>query len=106
MGDFSTSIRRHTVRLPAELRELAPRFLVHRRGDVDRLHEAIDRDDFETVRTIGHAMKGSGSAYGFDEITTLGDEIERLARSENAVALAAAVTRLTEYLDAVEVVFD
>ena len=106
MNDFSTPVRRRTVRVSAELRELAPRFLAHRRGDADQLREALDRADFETVRAIGHAMKGSGAAYGFDEITTLGTEIERLAKAGDAPALEAAVLRLAEYLDSVEVVFD
>jgi HPt (histidine-containing phosphotransfer) domain-containing protein len=106
MGDFPKSIRPRPVTVSAELRELAPRFLAHRRGDVDRLREAIDRADFEAVRSIGHAMKGSGAAYGFDDITLLGDEIERLAKSGDASALAAAVENLTDYLDSVEVTFD
>jgi len=106
MGDFPASIRRRTIAISGELRELAPRFLAHRRGDVDRSREAIDREDFETVRAIGHSMKGSGSAYGFDEITKIGAEIERLAKAGNAHALEAVVTRLVEYLDSVEVTFD
>ncbi|MCG6876514.1 MAG: Hpt domain-containing protein [Betaproteobacteria bacterium] len=106
MGDLPTSIPRRTVRISAELRELAPRFLAHRRGDVDCMREAIDREDFETVRAIGHTMKGSGSAYGFDDITTLGAEIERLAKARDAQALETVVTGLIEYLDSVEVIFD
>lgn len=105
MGDFPKSMRPCLVHVSAELRELAPRFLAHRRGDVDRLREAIDRTDFETIRSIGHAMKGSGAAYGFDDITSIGDEIERLAKAEDAPALVAAVKCLTEYLDSVEVTF-
>ena len=105
MGDIPTSIRR-TVRVSAELRELTPRYLAHRRGDVDQLREAIDREDFETVRVIGHAMRGSGAAYGFDDITGLGAEIERLAKQADAPGLDAAVTSLTGYLDSVELIFD
>ncbi len=106
MGDFPKSMRPRPVKISAELRELAPRFLAHRRGDVDRLREAIDRADFEAVRAIGHAMKGSGAAYGFDDITLLGDEIERLAKSEDAAAIDVVLKSLTEYLDSVEVTFD
>jgi HPt (histidine-containing phosphotransfer) domain-containing protein len=105
MGDIPTSIRRRTVQVLAELRELAPRFLAHRRGDADCLREALDREDFEAVRAIGHTMKGSGSAYGFDDITTLGAEIERLARAGDAQALDATVTRLIEYLENVDLEF-
>jgi HPt (histidine-containing phosphotransfer) domain-containing protein len=106
MGDIPKSMRPRPMRISAELRELAPRFLAHRRGDVDRLREAIERADFEAVRAIGHAMKGSGAAYGFDDITSLGDKIERHAKSGDATALDTAVKSLTEYLDSVEVEFD
>jgi hypothetical protein len=51
-------------------------------------------------------MKGSGAAYGFDDITSLGDNIERHAKSGDATALDTAVKSLTEYLDSVEVEFD
>jgi HPt (histidine-containing phosphotransfer) domain-containing protein len=105
MGDIPTSIRRRRVQVSAELRELAPRFLAHRRADADCLREALDREDFEAVRTIGHAMKGSGSAYGFDDITALGTEIERLARAGDAQTLDIAVTRLIEYLERVDLEF-
>ena len=105
MGDIPTSIPRRTVQISAQLRELAPRFLAHRRGDADCLREALDRKDFEAVRAIGHTMKGSGSAYGFDEITTLGAEIERLAKAGDAQGLDSAVTRLIAYLDSVELTF-
>ena len=106
MGDIPTTIRRRTVRISAELRELAPRYLAHRRGEVDQLREAIDREDFEAVRVIGHAMRGSGSAYGFDDITALGAEIERLAKETDVPALDTVITSLTEYLDSVEMTFD
>jgi histidine phosphotransfer protein HptB len=105
MGDIPTSIRRRTVRVSAELRELAPRFLAHRRGDADCLREALDREDFEAVRAIGHIMRGSGSAYGFDEISKLGTEIEDRARAGDAHALGVAVTHLTDYLESVELEF-
>lgn len=105
MGDIPTSIPRRTVQISAQLRELAPRFLAHRRGDADCLREALDREDFEAVRAIGHTMKGSGSAYGFDEITTLGAEIEQLAKAGDTQGLDSAVTRLIAYLESVELTF-
>lgn len=92
--------------MASELSELVPRFLAHRRADADRLHEALDRADFETVRGIGHAMKGAGSGYGFDEISAIGAALERLAQAGDAAGAAAAARRLREFLDRVDVVFE
>lgn len=95
---------RRSVRVADELRDLIPRFLEHRREELAQLRAAIARSDFEEARRIGHILKGAGGGYGFDEITRLGAEIERLAaRGED---VRGPVDELAEYLDAVEVRFD
>jgi histidine phosphotransfer protein HptB len=106
MGVLPDTVPRQSVRVARELSELVPRFLAHRRADTDRLREAIDRGDLETVRGIGHAMKGAGSGYGFDEISAIGARIERLARAGDAEAIGAEVRRLREFLDNVHVTFE
>ncbi|MCC6609659.1 MAG: Hpt domain-containing protein [Burkholderiales bacterium] len=97
---------RESVRVARELSELVPRFLAHRRADADRLREALERADFDTVRSIGHAMKGAGAGYGFEEITTIGAELERVARVGDPAAGHVAVNRLRDFLDRVHVVFE
>jgi HPt (histidine-containing phosphotransfer) domain-containing protein len=95
---------RYSVRVSSELRHLIPRFLENRRGELDQLRGALARNDLDEVRKIGHVLKGAGGGYGFDEITRLGAEIERLAvRGGN---LAGLVDALAEYLAGVEVTFE
>lgn len=105
MGDIPEAVRDSVV-VPRELCELVPRFLAHRRAEVDRLREALERADFETVRSIGHAMKGAGAGYGFDEISTIGAALERLARAGDAGGALAEVRRLRDFLAGVKVVFE
>ena len=95
---------RHSVRISGELRDLIPRFLENRKSELGGLHEAVERGDFKEVRRIGHVLKGAGGGYGFDEITRLGGEIERLAvRGEDVGGLVDA---LAEYLAGVEITFE
>jgi HPt (histidine-containing phosphotransfer) domain-containing protein len=96
---------RHRVRVAAELRELMPRFLANRRVELDDLRSAASRADFETARRIGHVLKGAGGGYGLDEITRLGDEMERLARAQDP-DVWTIVGQLGDYLDQLEVVYE
>jgi HPt (histidine-containing phosphotransfer) domain-containing protein len=94
------------VRVARELSELVPKFLAHRRADADRLREALERGDFDTVRGIGHTMKGAGAGYGFDEISAIGAALERFARAGDARSVSNEVIRLREFLDHVRVIFE
>ena len=97
---------RPSVCVPAELQELIPRFLAHRRTDVAALDIAIARSDFEAARKIGHSLKGVGGGYGFDEISRVGTEIERAAREGRSEALRDLACSFVDYLDMVEIRFD
>ena len=37
---------------------------------------ALEQSDLETVRVLGHSMKGSGASYGFEGLTTIGASLE------------------------------
>jgi HPt (histidine-containing phosphotransfer) domain-containing protein len=93
------------VNVDMELEDLIPGFLENRRGDVNRLRSALAEGDFDTIRVLGHSMKGSGGGYGFDAITAIGREIEDAARARDSEAIARCVEQLADYLDRVEVVF-
>ncbi|HZC67063.1 MAG TPA: Hpt domain-containing protein [Nitrospirales bacterium] len=64
------------VRVDPEIAELIPGFLANRRKDVTAMLDAVQRSDFETVRLLGHSMKGAGGGYGFDAITVIGGALE------------------------------
>ena len=70
--------------LPSEVQELVPGYLKQKRVDLDKLWTAIDAADYATVSTLGHQLKGSGSSYGFDDISTIGSALERAALSHDA----------------------
>jgi hypothetical protein len=57
-----------------------------------------DRVDFETVKFLGHQMRGSGSAFGFQAITDIGAAIRQAAESADTDASRKWVGELSSYL--------
>ena len=92
------------VKVDPDLEDLIPGFLDNRRKDIAAIQEAVGRGDFETVRVLGHSMKGAGGGYGFDAITDLGAALEQAAKSKNTDAIRLSVGDLADYLGRVEVV--
>lgn len=84
------------------LQSLIPAYLAKRRDDIQAVQAALAGSDFETIRTIGHKMHGTGGGYGFDEITEIGAQMERAADIRNVEEVQRSVAKLTEYLNRIE----
>lgn len=93
------------VQVDRMLEELIPGFMENRRNDITALQDAISKDDMERVSRIGHTLKGSGGGYGFNQITEIGQALERAASEDNRETALHLVSELASYLDHVEVIF-
>ena len=93
------------VQVDADLEDLIPGYLQNRRQDVDSILQAVEKQDFEAIRVLGHTMKGTGGGYGFDAITEMGRALEEAARDRNIPAIRQGAAALLAYLQTVEAVF-
>lgn len=59
----------------------------------------LSASDFERLRVLSHSLKGSGSSFGFAELTRLGGELERHAESRDGAAFAQQLATLKHYLE-------
>ena len=89
-----------------EIQELIPKFLVNRRQDVEQMLKALENKDYETIRRLGHSMKGAGEGYGFDQVTVIGAHLEEYAKIKKFEEIGKAIKELTDYLDNVEVLYE
>lgn len=94
------------ISVDAGLRDLIPGFLNNRRHDIEQLRGAMAIEDFGTIRTLGHRMRGDGGGYGFDMISEIGQALEQAAQDKNATEIARKITALIDYLDRIEVVYE
>ena len=94
------------VRANPKFADRIPAYLQNCRQNGIAMLDALDRVDFETVKFLGHQMRGSGGAYGFDAITDIGAALQQAAESADTDASRKWVGELSNYLDRVESIFD
>jgi len=96
----------YTVTVAKDLADLIPSFMNNRRKELETLRAALAQSDFEELRRLGHRMKGAGSSYGFDLVSTIGKAIEDGAKASDAAAIASNLDTYEDYLAKVEIVYE
>lgn len=89
-----------------DLADLIPGYLANRKKDIAALSSALEKNDMETIRILGHSMKGSGGGYGFETITDIGALMEKAAKEGRDEDIRLQVKHLEDYIRRVEVVYD
>jgi signal transduction histidine kinase/FixJ family two-component response regulator len=93
----------HEVTVDENLSAIVPRFLSNVRKNPAVIAAALARGDYDTVRSLGHNMKGTGTSFGLPQISALGEWLERAAKEQSADSVLAANNELAQFLDRVEV---
>ena len=93
------------VYVDAEIEDLVPIFLRNQLEDVESIVEACEQRDYEKIRVLGHNMKGTGSAYGFDAISEIGASLEQCAKERNSEKVRILAEEVSVYLDGIQVVY-
>ena len=88
-----------------DLEDIIPRFFERRGEDVASILGGLEQGDYETIRYLGHSMKGAGGGYGFDAITEMGRDLERAAGNQDRDEILKLVGELSAYLELVEPVY-
>ncbi len=88
-----------------QLAKLTPTYLLNCRRNIIVMRDALDRADFETVRSSGHQMSGTGTMYGFRYTSDTGGAIEQAAESSNIDVSRDWVGKLSSYLDGIDPIY-
>ena len=85
-----------------DIQDLVPKFLENQRANVELVADLVKNSDFESVRRIGHNMKGTGKGYGFEIISSYGASLEQAASRSEADDVQKIAAKLKSYLDDVQ----
>jgi len=94
------------VQVDPDLEDLIPGFLSNRTNDLATLREALASENYQSIQSIGHSLKGVGGGYGFTGMSEIGAAIEAAAKQQSLEDLKELIERYGSYLDAVEVVYE
>jgi HPt (histidine-containing phosphotransfer) domain-containing protein len=81
-----------------------PVYLAKRQADLDKMRTALAAADFPVIQSIGHNCKGTGSGFGFPEISSLGLNIEQAAKASDADRLRECIDNLERFVSSASAV--
>jgi len=93
------------VKVDSEIKELIPGFIENRHQDIDILRTFVVKEDFKSIKILGHSMKGFGAGYGFYEISDIGKLLEKYADQRDVREIINLIDKLVEYLRRIEIVY-
>jgi HPt (histidine-containing phosphotransfer) domain-containing protein len=82
------------------LTDLLPQYFALCRRDLEHVRKALQNDNLDDIRIVGHNLKGSGGAYGFPELSGIGLAMETAAKAGNRKALERQIEELADFLRA------
>ena len=79
----------------AEMQEM---YINHTNIELESIMEDLETKSFDSLRTFGHNIKGSGGMYGFNEVTEIGAVIEAAAKDEDMALIKSNLNDLDLFL--------
>ena len=79
----------------AEMQEM---YINHTSKELVSIIEELETKSFDSLRTFGHNIKGSGGMYGFNEVTEIGAVIEAAAKDEDKGLIKTSLKDLDLFL--------
>lgn len=96
-------MERFTVYVDPALESIMDRFLAIRRRELEEMEAALAAGDMDSLRLLGHRMKGCCTSYGMPCLSELGAIIEEAAKSEKGSDAAGPIAQVADYLDNVDI---
>jgi HPt (histidine-containing phosphotransfer) domain-containing protein len=94
------------VHVDSDLGDLMPGFLEDWGEEVKAMREALEKNDYETIRKLGHNMKGIGGSCGLEVVTNMGTGLEEAAKAMDQEVIRKNLDALLCYLERVEFVYE
>lgn len=79
-------------------RHLMAQYLERREHELTTLNSFLANEDFDAIVLTAHKLYGSGAAYGLDEISRLGGELESAAELRETPRVATLIVQLEKYV--------
>lgn len=93
------------VHIDPDLEAIIPGFLANRHRDLATIEGCLKQGDLNTIRILGHRMKGDGGGYGFDQISAIGDNLEQAVIAQDGPSIERQAAALKDFLSRVDVVY-
>jgi HPt (histidine-containing phosphotransfer) domain-containing protein len=94
----------YSIYVDPDLADYIPTFVENRKKELEQAQATLKANDFESLRALGHTLKGCCASYGFIELGDLGKKLEDMAKNEKSEEISSLLTDMNWLLDHFEVV--
>jgi signal transduction histidine kinase/DNA-binding NarL/FixJ family response regulator len=94
----SPSASKVDIAADPELAAIVPKFLNNVRRNPGVIEAALIHGDFDTICSLGHNMKGTGTSFGLPQISEIGDQLERAAKQQDRESIRQVNAKLSQFL--------
>jgi signal transduction histidine kinase/DNA-binding response OmpR family regulator len=91
------------IEAPEGLEEIVPSYLSSRKGQIAILLNFLADSNFEEIRKIAHDLKGTGTSFGFPELTRFGEQLQYSAMEANSLEVGRQLLQMRDYLGRVQI---
>jgi len=92
-----------TSDMPDELKALIPDYVRAMKQYAGEMSSLLEAENFDSIRSVAHNIKGTGASYGFPELTHLAAALENSAKTADAGAVTWDLVELAEFLERVPI---
>lgn len=96
--DRPLRLPRAVIQVDKGMEDIVPVYLEKRRAEVAVYADALAREDFDSIKSLAHKMRGTGAGYGFPMLTEFGGTIEQAAKSRDAAQVRESLSRFAAYV--------
>jgi HPt (histidine-containing phosphotransfer) domain-containing protein len=87
------------IQIPEGFEELSKTYIAKRNAELPQMFRAAAGGNFDSLQTLGHNMKGTGTSYGFPELTALGAAIESAAKEGDGILMLKQLHKTRDYVE-------
>jgi histidine phosphotransfer protein HptB len=106
MAENTVGKEKIRVVLDIDLEDIIPLFMRKRQEELVAIAEAVQRQDYDAIRALGHNLKGLGGGYNFTGISEIGSKLEQSAKARDPDSITKLAEELASYLEQVEIVYE
>lgn len=99
-------MHKNILKIDEDLADIIPGYMENRTKELKMISVLIGKKDFDSLRIIGHKLKGSGSGYGIDFFTDLGARMEEGALKKDAELMEVLRKEYTDFMASVEIIYE
>jgi HPt (histidine-containing phosphotransfer) domain-containing protein len=99
-------VEANVVKVDENYKHLVIKYVNNRKADIKRFEEYFENKLFDEIKKLAHQIKGSGSMYGFKDISFIAKNIEIEAIDNNQETVKFFIDEYRNYIENLVVVFE